>query len=216
MDLPNPQCIVCFPEKYTNMIPAENKRPSLHPRPVPESAGRLLPAPHCFFKEAERKSRSRDAALRLHLMLRREGGRRGRRGREGRKKKLKETFFFFFFFTCDKSCSHMGGTRPSDLTKGWIGWSQWSIGWGGVLPGGRRAAGGGQPQSMGLWADCDGISSTALYNGFLGVAALSPQHLQPFDFPAQWSVNTRTELHLHVQCMHPSSACAPWHISDVI
>lgn len=78
-----------------------------------------------------------------------------------------------------------------------------------MLPGGRRAAGGGQPRSMGLWADCDGISSTALYNGFLGVAALSPQHLQPFDFPAQWSVNTRTELHLHVQCMHPSSACAP-------
>lgn len=145
-----------------------------------------------------------------------EGGREEREEREGGEEKKTQRDFFFFFFTCDKSCSHMGGTRPSDLTKGWIGWSQWSIGWGGVLPGGRRAAGGGQPQSMGLWADCDGISSTALYNGFLGVAALSPQHLQPFDFPAQWSVNTRTELHLHVQCMHPSSACAPWHISDVI
>lgn len=44
---------------------------------------------------------------------------------EGGKEKRSEKDFFFF--TCDKSCSHMGGTRPSDLTKGWIGWSQWSI-----------------------------------------------------------------------------------------
>ena len=116
MDLPNPQCIVCFPEKYTNMIPAENKRPSLHPRPVLESAGRLLPAPHCSFKEAERKSSSRDTALRLHLMLRREEREGGEGGRGGKKKKNSKRLFFFF--TCDKSCSHMGGTRPSDLTKG--------------------------------------------------------------------------------------------------
>lgn len=65
-----------------------------------------------------RESRSRDGALRLHLMLRREGGREG--GRQGEERKS-EKDFFFFFFTCDKSCSHMGGTRP-----GWIGWSQWS------------------------------------------------------------------------------------------
>lgn len=64
-----------------------------------------------------RESCSRDAPLRLHLMLRRrrrEGGREG----WGRKKKKKKTQKGCFFFTRDKSCSHMGGTRPSALTKG--------------------------------------------------------------------------------------------------
>lgn len=61
------------------------------------------------------ESRSRDAPLGLHLMLRKKGGR-------GEKKNLKR-----LFSTCDKSCSHMGGTRASDLTKGCIGWSQWAI-----------------------------------------------------------------------------------------
>lgn len=31
METPNPQCIVCFPVKYTNMIPEENKRRLVHP-----------------------------------------------------------------------------------------------------------------------------------------------------------------------------------------
>lgn len=47
------------------------------------------------------------------------GGRKG-----GRKKNLKRTFFFSLV----TKASHMGGTRPSDLTKGWIGWSQWAAG----------------------------------------------------------------------------------------
>ena len=64
------------------MIPAENKRLSLHPRPVLESAGRRLPAPHCFFKEAERKKsqpgRCAQAALDAE-----EGGREEREARAG-------------------------------------------------------------------------------------------------------------------------------------
>ena len=98
------------------MIPAENKRLSLHPRPVLESAGRRLPAPHCFFKEAERKKsqpgRCAQAALDAE-----EGGREEREEREGGRGEKKKSQRLFFF-TCDKSCSHMGGTGPSDLTKG--------------------------------------------------------------------------------------------------
>lgn len=123
MDMLNPQRIVCFPEKYTNMIPVENKRALLHPR------RRRLPSPHRSFKEAERKSqpgRSAQAALDAE-----EGGRKG--GREGGRGKEKKISKGLFFFTCDKSCSHMGGTRPSALTKGWIGWSRWAVQRGGGL-----------------------------------------------------------------------------------
>lgn len=59
------------------------------------------------------------------------GGREG--GRE--RKNWKE---LFFFPACDKSCSHMGGTRPSDLTEGWLEWSQWSVQSGGVTLSNRQ------------------------------------------------------------------------------
>lgn len=124
MDLPNPQRYCLFSQdlhKWTG------KQTGLHCIPdLLLSAGRWLPSPHCSFKEAERQV----APLTLHLMLRREGGKEvgredwgGRKGGKGGGN-VKGTSFFF---TCDKSCSHMGGTRPCDLTKRLNRECQWSI-----------------------------------------------------------------------------------------
>lgn len=145
------------------------------------SAGRRLPSPHCFLREAERESqpgRSAQAALDAE-----EGGRE-------KKKKKTEKDFFFFFSTCDKSCSHMGGTRPSYLTKGWLWWSQWSIQSGGVTLYSRQ-----QEESLSQW-DCEEISSTALYNSFLGVSFLIPVSLNicsALILQAQWSANSNKQ-----------------------
>lgn len=146
LNMPDPTGIVCFsPRNTQNTIPLEDKRLFLHPRRVP--------SPHRFLtQEAERKVAARDAALRLHLMLRREGG---KQGKEGEEKKNEKDYFFFPFFpppTCDKSCSHMGGTSRSYLTQCWLWWSQWSIQPGCVTlsrPARRRHAG-AVPQSVGL------------------------------------------------------------------
>lgn len=86
LNMPDPTGIVCFsPRNTQNTIPLEDKRLFLHPR--------RIPSPHRFLtQEAERKVAARDAALRLHLMLRREGG---KQGKEGEKKKNEKDFFFF-------------------------------------------------------------------------------------------------------------------------
>lgn len=131
-----------------------------------------------------RESRSRDGALRLHLMLRREGEREGGRGR---KENLKRTFFF----------------SSSLVTKAvhiWVGPDRAELGevsgQGGVLVYSRlqlSQAAGGETQSMGLSADCEGISSTAPYNSFSGVSILSHVSLNicsTFILQVQWSVNT--------------------------
>lgn len=111
MDKLNPQSTVCFTKISENMIPLENK---VHPQTswYQQGDGSLL---LIASSKKLRESRSRDAALRLHLMLRR----RAEGGGGGSEKD--------FFLACDKSCSHMGGTRPRNRTKGWLEWSQWSI-----------------------------------------------------------------------------------------
>lgn len=148
-----------------------------------------------------RESRSRDGCT--WCWGGREAGRTGEAGREGEKT--------FFFFTCDKSRSHMGGTWPSHLTKGWIGGSQWCVqqqssGW--------CAAAGGELHSMGLWADWEGISSTALYNGFPGISIPGHASLNicsTFILHVQWSVNTRDVAAALCRVNAPISVCiATW------
>lgn len=178
MNMSNPLCIVCFPEKHTNMIPLEDKLVLVHPRRVSRAT-----AP--FSSLLPQRGWERVAAGTLRAGCTWCWG-----GREGKKeKKLKRTSSFFFP-TCDKSCSHMGGTRPSYLTKGWLWWSQWSIQSGGVTLYSRQ-----QEESLSQW-DCEEISSTALYNSFLGVSFLIPVSLNicsALILQAQWSANSNKQ-----------------------
>lgn len=80
------------------------------------------------FSSLLRESRSRDAPLTPHLMLRREGRKEG--GREGEMKKRD------FFSASDRSCSQMGGTGP---TEGRL--HQWRI---------EQAAAGGEARFVGI------------------------------------------------------------------
>lgn len=101
---------------------------SLHPRP--SAISRAMAAfSSLLLQRGWEKSRSAHTALDAE-----EGGREGGKevgredwgGRKGGKGGKCERDFFFFTF--DKSCSHMGGTRPCDLTKRLNReWSQWSI-----------------------------------------------------------------------------------------
>ncbi len=160
---------------------------------------------HIASSERLRESRSPDAALRLHLMLR-----EGAQGESGGRIKIWKGLFF----TCDKSCSFMGGTRPSDLTKGWTEWSQWPVHLGNVLVGQyssrRRRRRRRRRRAFSQW-DCEGISSAALHNRFLGVSSLS--HV---------SLNICSTLSLHAKWAKPldgaslvqilpNSACTTWH-----
>lgn len=93
------------------MIPLENKRVSLHPR-RPGISRATAPFSSLLLL---RESHSRDAPLRLHLMLRREGGREGKEG--GGQKKRRS-----FFHLWQKLFTY--GWDQSERSKGWIGWSQ--------------------------------------------------------------------------------------------
>lgn len=117
--------IVCFPRTYTNEL--ENKRDFTASQTFCYQQG-----DGCLLLIAPSK-RLREKSLRSHRTWcwgGREGGKEvgredwgGRKGGKGGKCERD-----FFFFTFDKSCSHMGGTRPCDLTKRLNReWSQWSI-----------------------------------------------------------------------------------------
>lgn len=125
MNMPSPLCIVCFPEKHTNMIPLEDKRVLVHPRRVSRAT-----APFSSWLLQRGWERESQPGRCAQTALDAEEG-----GREAGREKTERNFFFP---PLDKSCSHMGGTRLSDLTEGWLEWSQWSVQSGGVTLSNRQ------------------------------------------------------------------------------